>query len=187
MCVFFLQKKGKFLTEIFSLNHFHLSCAFVNFRSHLKACMCWQKGLGVVSPPFTPCMQCSFHPPDGTPLLLNENDGTLQSDTPHPSKTSSVPHPKARTVQDEKTFIMMLSVFLQFKTGFSLAQQPLIRVLWPWTLRRRVTEWDLGIQWRWWVTVSQKVSRVTMVGGCFSRRSVFEWVFRDSCSEGDAA
>lgn len=123
----FLQKKGKFFTETFSLNHFHLSCAFLNFRiSLLKAGMCSHKGLGVVFPLFTPCMQSSFHPPDGTPLLLNENDGTLQSDTPHPSKTSSVPHPKARTVQDEKTFIVMLSVFPEFKSGFSLAQQLLL-------------------------------------------------------------
>lgn len=124
-CVFFCKRRESFI-ETFSLNHFHLLWAFVNFRSLLKAGMCWQRGLGVVFPPFTPCMQSSFHPPDGSPLLLNENDGTLQSDTPHPSKTSSVPHPKARTVQDEITFIVMLSVFLQFKSGFSLAQQLLI-------------------------------------------------------------
>lgn len=56
-------------------------------------------------------MQNHFHPPDGTPLLLNENAGTLQSDTHHPSQTSSVPHPNSRwgnTVQEKKTFKVML-------------------------------------------------------------------------------
>lgn len=52
--------------------------------------------LGVVVPTFHCCVcvwKC-FHPPDGTPPLLNEDARALQSDEHHPSKTSCVPHPK---------------------------------------------------------------------------------------------
>ena len=51
-------------------------------------------GLGVAQPLFQACVHNCFSPPDGAALLLNENAGAHKSDNNHPSKTSTVPHPK---------------------------------------------------------------------------------------------
>lgn len=100
-------KKWLFSTKTFHCNCCHFSFAFVYFRI-IEAGMWLGKNVWEWSySPFTACVHNCFYPPDGTPLLLNENAGTLQSDEQHPSKTSSVPHPKfcwSNTVQEKKTF-----------------------------------------------------------------------------------
>lgn len=68
---------------------------------------------------------------------------------------------------------------------FNLNQALLCKALWPWILRSVD-----GVSVKDAVTLvshSQKVSRVMMARGCFSKRSVFEWVLGGSCPEVRAA
>lgn len=124
-----------FFATIFCKRKWHFTvtaviCTFQQKHSWFWHVTAKRFGSGL-PPPFTPCVHNCFHPPGGTPLSLNECAGTLQSDTHHPSKTSTVPHPKScqgNTVQGEKRWFLRwcLAALLQFKWGFNLALQPLM-------------------------------------------------------------